>query len=93
MREVYVVVFYTDYKKENEWRVQCVFNERKNALEYAEKMSDPENECSEDPYVWPNPDQEIIYQRPCLYEGPEKHVYKKMSWNPIVAVVKTTFNE
>lgn len=97
MNKVYIVIFYTNYRKENEWKIQAVFSEEEKAINYAENLSkntheDPYEEenvdTTEHTYVQPHEDQEVIFKKQCYYKTDPTCVYGTMSWTPYIAVVK-----
>lgn len=42
-KKIYIVVFYTDYRKENEWQIHKVFSDLKEATEYVNKWTVPDS--------------------------------------------------
>jgi hypothetical protein len=87
----FAVVFYTDYRKENEWQIHRVFHESKTALDFAAKWSVTNKKNLPD-YVAPSEASEILWDEPCkenpLKNDDEGTPWEGLSWSPRIAVVK-----
>lgn len=77
---LYAVVFYSDYRKENDWRIQCVFEDVKEATDFAKKYSRPETGQN---YVTPNNKiQSVLLDQTCQPERDEDGNFKEEDENP-----------
>lgn len=65
---VFVVIFYGSYRKENDWRIHGVYQEEKEALDFARKWSYPMSDRERDDYrdVVPNTQgQKVLLDQKC----------------------------
>jgi hypothetical protein len=94
----YVVMFYTNFHKENDWRIHAIYKNKEEALKFADLWSCEEQE---DIRVWPNKNQKVLFDKKCGKKIPDSDSddpyadqtpnkpYDGMSWlAPRVAVVE-----
>ena len=86
---VFCVVFYTSYRKENEWKIHKIFIKKESALSYAMSISTKLDDDDDDyDSVVPHPFGQHIWLQNRLCE-----IKNEMSWTPLVAVVEQNVSD
>jgi hypothetical protein len=92
-KPLYAVIFYTSYRKENDWRIHAIYENKEEALAFAKKWSS--NQEDDDHNVQPNEHQNVLHNKYCGNHEEEKtdtpKPYNRMSWTPSLAVVEVPF--
>ena len=81
LSSVFCVVFYTSYRKENDWRIHKVFRDKESAMAYAMSISRECDDDDEDNYhVEPNHGGQKIWLRDRMCGiMDEKQYYEKLA--------------